>query len=49
LERIPCVPLKVMKILDLPLEKFISLPCHYFKISHPFTLLPSLLALTFVK
>jgi hypothetical protein len=34
-ERIPCVPLKVMEILDLPLEKFASRPCHCFKISHP--------------
>jgi hypothetical protein len=30
LERIPCVPLKVMEILDLPLKKLISLPCPSF-------------------
>jgi hypothetical protein len=29
-ERIPSVPPKVMQILNLPLEKFISLPCHCF-------------------
>jgi hypothetical protein len=35
IERIPCVTLKVIKILDLPLEKLSSLTCQYFKISHP--------------
>jgi hypothetical protein len=39
-ERIPCVPLKVIEILDLPLEKMASLTCHCFKISHPPTPLP---------
>jgi hypothetical protein len=35
IERIPYVPLKVMKILNLPLEMLISLPCPCSKFSHP--------------
>jgi hypothetical protein len=34
-ERILSVPLKVMEILDLPLEKLSSRLCYCFKISHP--------------
>jgi hypothetical protein len=42
MERIPCVPLKVMEILDLPLKKLSSCLYYCFKISHPSMPLPSL-------
>jgi hypothetical protein len=41
-ERIPSVPLKVIKILDLPQENFKSLPSHYLKFLLPPMPLPSL-------